>query len=127
MVDARLFRPVPRGAVLLWVAGGIAAVLALGLVASPSAAQQPAAKASYDKLCAACHGPMGHGDGLAAAALTPRPTNFADSSVVKRTDAELARLIGDGKPPMPAFSKQLSASQIMVLVAYVRELGKKPK
>jgi high-affinity iron transporter len=36
------------------------------------------ATALYQAHCAACHGPEGHGDGLAAASLNPSPSNFHD-------------------------------------------------
>jgi mono/diheme cytochrome c family protein len=34
-------------------------------------------KASFERNCAACHGPTGAGDGVAAAALNPKPRNLA--------------------------------------------------
>jgi mono/diheme cytochrome c family protein len=36
-------------------------------------------RAAYQALCGTCHGPDGGGDGPAAAALRPRPTNFRDA------------------------------------------------
>lgn len=38
-----------------------------------------AAAATYKERCASCHGAHGEGDGPAAAALTPAPTDFTDS------------------------------------------------
>ena len=104
------------------------AVLLL-VLASPvgAAAQQVDAKALYTRLCTACHGSTGAGDGPAAAALTPRPASFTDSVFQsKRTDQQLTTAITDGKPPMmPGFGKQLSTPEIRSLVEYVRRLGKK--
>jgi mono/diheme cytochrome c family protein len=34
-------------------------------------------RASFERNCSACHGDKGAGDGIAAAALNPRPRNFA--------------------------------------------------
>jgi mono/diheme cytochrome c family protein len=34
-------------------------------------------RASFERNCSACHGDRGAGDGIAAAALSPRPRNFA--------------------------------------------------
>jgi len=124
MTHAGPFRPGLPRAVLVRLVGGIAMVLTVALAASPTVAQQqPAGKASYDKLCLACHGATGAGDGPAAAALPTKPKDLADSTVAAMTDEDMVKLLSEGKPPMPAFGKQLSESQVMALVAYVRELG----
>lgn len=103
---------------------GLAAFLARALVADPATAQETA-KATFEKLCSPCHGMTGGGDGPAARALTTKPMDFSDTaSVASKTDNDLIKLIAEGNPPMPAFGKQLSASQIKALVAYVRDLGK---
>jgi len=47
------------------------------------------------------------------------------AEVQKQSDAELPQMIAQGKGKMPAFSKTLSADQIKLLVAHIRELGKK--
>jgi mono/diheme cytochrome c family protein len=56
------------------------------LVAAPAGAAEPPKKtpelldkgrASFERNCSACHGETGAGDGIAAAALNPRPRNFA--------------------------------------------------
>jgi mono/diheme cytochrome c family protein len=114
-LGAACFLPVALG----WAASADPAELAI---------QQPGPAEQYRKLCAPCHGATGRGDGPAAIALTPKPSNFSDSSwQASRKDEQLAKSLTDGTPPMPAFGKQLSPSQISALVAYVRELGKKPK
>lgn len=65
-----------------------AAAVALGLLALASAA--PAAqgdvargKASWDRYCANCHGPLAAGDGVAALRMLPRPRAFRDNPVFK--------------------------------------------
>ncbi len=40
------------------------------------AAAIAAGKAQYEAKCVACHGPTGHGDGVAGAALPQKPSNF---------------------------------------------------
>jgi len=121
------------GGATRWLARGLgsASLLAVLLGSSGSAglvAQKPESREQYRKLCAPCHGATGRGDGPAAVALTPRPASFAEASFqASRTDEQLIAAIADGKPPMPTFGKQLSTSQIRALVAYIRELGKKPK
>lgn len=87
--------------------------------------QQSDAKTLFAQRCAACHGQAGAGDGPAASALTPRPTNFADTAFqADRTDQQLTAVITGGKPPMPAFRDQLSATQVKSLVDYIRQLGR---
>lgn len=80
--------------------------------------------ALYAQNCTACHGKAGKGDGAAAAALSPRPTNLADSAFqASRTDAQLREVIASGKGTMPGFGERLGEDGIEALVAYVRSLG----
>jgi mono/diheme cytochrome c family protein len=82
----------------------------------------------YAKRCASCHGAGGHGDGLAATAMQPRPRNFADSTwQAGIADAEIEQAIRAG-----GLSRQLSASmpshpdltdqQVSELVRFVRSV-----
>ncbi|MFQ5680046.1 MAG: c-type cytochrome [Gemmatimonadota bacterium] len=78
----------------------------------------------FKRQCVACHGAKGKGDGPAAAALTPRPTNLTDAKLMsKLTDEELAAIISGGKGSMPAFSKLLTSEQLDAVVRYVRSLS----
>jgi mono/diheme cytochrome c family protein len=90
------------------------------------AAQGGEAPELYGKRCAACHGAFGRGDGLAAAAMQPRPRDFADARWQKSvSDAELTQVIQQGglsrqlSASMPPHS-DLSAAQLAELVAFVR-------
>ncbi|HZR83705.1 MAG TPA: cytochrome c [Candidatus Binatia bacterium] len=63
----------------------------------------------YAATCVSCHGPNGHGDGLAAAGLPKRPANFADPAWQSAiADDEIDRaIVGGGaavgkSPLMPA-------------------------
>ena len=73
--------------------------------------------------CAMCHGPDGVGKTPMGQKLNIRDLHSAE--VQKQSDSDLAHVIGQGKAKMPAFGKKLSEDQIKVLVAYLRELGKK--
>jgi mono/diheme cytochrome c family protein len=73
--------------------------------------------------CAMCHGPDGAGKTPVGQKLSVRDLHSAE--VQKQSDAELYQMIAQGKGKMPAFSKTLSADQIKLLVAYIRELGKR--
>jgi len=103
--------------------------LALGLPALPGWAEtgDPAeGKAMYERLCMACHGAQGKGDGPAGQMMRPRAADLTSSKVKGNPDAELFQTIRNGKPPtaMSAFKGQLSDEQIHDVVAYIRSLGR---
>jgi len=105
-----------------------ALLLLLALWGGTASAQQAGGKALYDRLCVACHGPLGLGDGAAAKALKPPPMSFADPTFqAERTDEQLVAAVTNGKPPMPPYGKQLSPAQIKELVGYIRQLGAQAK
>jgi mono/diheme cytochrome c family protein len=83
-------------------------------------------KAIYERLCIACHGAQGKGDGPAGEALMPPAADLTSSTVEGKPDAELFHTIQNGRPPtaMPAFKGQLSDQQIHNMVAYIRSLGR---
>lgn len=105
----------------------IAATLALtGLTWSKASSQteprenKKTGKAIYEKLCAACHGPQGKGDGYKM--LGPDPANLTSPTTTRKTDAELLRTIHKGKPNMPAWKIRLSEQEIEDVLAYIRSL-----
>ena len=78
----------------------------------------------FQAYCAACHGSKGEGNGPAAVALNPRPTDLtAGAFQQSRTDSQLLSAITDGKNSMPGFGSQLSAARIRTLVEYIRTLA----
>jgi cytochrome c5 len=69
--------------------------------AAPKLAETPATEARrvFDSRCVTCHGTHGAGDGLAAAALNPKPRAFADAAwQTSVDDARLAKVIVEGGP-----------------------------
>lgn len=77
--------------------------------------------------CASCHGDTGHGDGLAAAALNPKPANFHDKEVIWGSSPfKFYNTIRLGVPgtPMVAFS-QLTDEEVWSLAFYLKSLGYK--
>jgi mono/diheme cytochrome c family protein len=82
----------------------------------------------YNENCAACHGPKGHGDGPAAAGLTPKPADFS-TVLPGKTDDWLNKVISGGgqaigqAPVMPAFDGAFNAEQMNALVAYLKQLA----
>ncbi len=47
------------------------------------------AKKLYASMCVICHGNKGKGDGIAGAALSPKPANFTSKKVQAQTDGAL--------------------------------------
>lgn len=88
-----------------------------------SAADATKGKEKYDQLCATCHGATGAGDGVAAAALDPKPKNLCET---KKTDAELKTTISKGgsavglSATMPAWGGIMSDGDIDNVVAHIR-------
>ena len=80
----------------------------------------------YAKLCAACHGDGGMGDGPSAASLDPAPAPVAHTSSMLG-DAYLYWRTADGgaafKSTMPAWKSSLSESEIWAVIGYMRALG----
>jgi cytochrome c6 len=94
----------------------IAAVVSIGL---PAAAFADGA-ALYKARCAACHGADGSGNTTAGKSL--KVVSFASSEVQKATDAELTKIISDGKGKMPAYGKKMTPAEIESLVAVIRTM-----
>ena len=73
--------------------------------------------------CEACHGPQGHGDGPAGAALDPAPKNLADLQT-QATDDYLFWRINTGKEgtSMVPWKGILTDEQIWQVIVFVRTL-----
>jgi mono/diheme cytochrome c family protein len=81
----------------------------------------------FKQRCVLCHGPDGHGNGTAAAALKPHPRNFHDAAYMKsRTDDQLLLTIHNGKGPMPAWKTILSEAEMRSALLYVRQFANAP-
>jgi cytochrome c6 len=98
-------------------------VLSLALVSAQAENAPNDGAVLYKTKCAMCHGPDGAGKTPIGQKLGIRDLRSPD--VQKQTDSDLSLVIGEGKGKMPAFAKAFSEDQIKLLVAYVRELGKK--
>ncbi|GAB4538408.1 MAG: hypothetical protein Fur002_01870 [Anaerolineales bacterium] len=73
--------------------------------------------------CESCHGPQGHGDGPAGAALDPQPKNLAELQL-QASDAYLYWRINAGKEgtSMVAWKGVLTDEQIWQVIAFIRTL-----
>jgi cytochrome c oxidase cbb3-type subunit 3 len=113
------------------------ALMAIPLGASFGLAQTKgdpkAGKVKYDANCTACHGATGKGDGVAAAALNPKPQDHTDGKIMNAlNDKYLFNIIKDGGAAvkkskiMPVASKKLNDQDIWDIVAYIRSLANPP-
>lgn len=100
--------------------------------AKPGKVDLVAGKKVFETYCVACHGATGKGDGAAAAALNPKPRNFADAVYMKsRTDEQIRKVVAEGgaannmSPLMAGWSSTLKPNEIDNVVGYVRTLAGK--
>lgn len=110
----------PRGGVLL-------AGATTNLLASRDSDPVPPAIATgaaiYKSECAVCHGKGGKGDGPVAVALRPPPADLTDTArLAKLSDDSLVQVITYGRRGMPSFKDDLTPSQILQVVAFIRRL-----
>jgi mono/diheme cytochrome c family protein len=114
-------------------AGEPAATPSTGAPADTVAQVTATAESAGDKIfatkCALCHGPSGHGDGVASKALNPKPRNFHDATYMSgRTDDQLLEVIREGKGAMPAWGKSgaLTEAQMRSVLAHIRGFAGTP-
>lgn len=102
----------------------VALTVGFMLASASSAAQNTPAEGVtlFKAKCAMCHGPDGAGKTPMGQKLKVR--DLRSPEVQRQPDADLSQVIAQGKGKMPA-GKTLTAGQIKLLVAYIRELGKK--
>lgn len=79
---------------------------------------------AYTRQCVVCHGAKGEGDGPAASALKPRPSDLTESELVRDLpDAELLEFLSKGRGSMPGFAKVLSKQELNAIVGVLRDLN----
>jgi cytochrome c6 len=96
----------------------LSVISALLLTTVVSAADQRS-QDLYKAKCQSCHG----ADGMATAIgkkLGAR--DFQDPDVRKTTEADLAKIIEQGKNKMPSYKGKLTQAQIQALASYIREM-----
>jgi mono/diheme cytochrome c family protein len=106
----------------LWFSAGTLLGLALYVCCSSAfSAPAPAGAETFKAKCAMCHGDDASGNTPLGKRL--KIHDLRSPEVQKETDDQLAAIITDGKPPMPAYSKILTVEQIHQLVAYLRSIA----
>jgi mono/diheme cytochrome c family protein len=77
----------------------------------------------FETNCSACHGPQGHGDGPAGAALDPAPKNLVELSKVASDDYFFWRIsTGRSGTSMVGWKDILTDEQICQIIAYIHTL-----
>jgi len=95
------------------------------LIAAPSAfagGSDSDGPAIYKAKCAMCHGPDGAGQTPMGKNLKLRSLGAAD--VQKQTDADLTKVIADGKGKMPAYKGKLTPADIDAVLDFIRTMKK---
>ena len=96
----------------------IAVALLAAMVALPMAASAESGADVYKAKCAMCHGADAKGKMAGT-------HDWTSADVQKMSDADLTKMIVDGKPPkMPAQKGKLTDAQVKDMVAYIRSLKK---
>jgi high-affinity iron transporter len=102
---------------------------------SPTPESLANGKRLYDRLCAECHGPTGHGDGetakkLAAAGAPKSPDLTDDKWDHGSSDGEMFAVIWNGAPApnseMKPMKGTLREMDVWHIVNYIRSIGPKP-
>jgi mono/diheme cytochrome c family protein len=95
----------------------------LALVSPATAADLELGKKVYGQKCASCHGPDGKGNAKMATALKVEIKPLAASA--DKPEAEVRKLLEEGKKPMPAYGKTLSPAEMDAVLAYTKDLAGK--
>lgn len=110
----------PGVMLMLWVVlGTIPAGLAASGKADPVAGQK-----LYRESCQNCHGATGKGDSDMAAYLSPAPANLASKATQEKTDAQLRKVIQEGRPgtAMTGYAVSFNEDALNDLIAFIRSL-----
>ena len=108
-----------------WVAR-VLAVMGIGGVLLGSAIVASAdetGKKVYQRDCQSCHGADGTGNPQIAKALQVSIPSVTAAALKQKDDAELLRLIAEGKGKMPGYAKKLSAEEQRQVLDYMKTLG----
>jgi mono/diheme cytochrome c family protein len=78
----------------------------------------------YLESCQSCHGPTGKGNSEMALYLTPPPANLAAKATQTKNDAELRKIVLEGRPgtAMASFDGAFEEAQLTDMIAYLRSL-----
>lgn len=101
----------------------IVLALTLSLGSAYAAGDATAGKEVYDKACKGCHGATGTANPGMAKAMKVEIKDLGSSDVQAMSDADLKKIITDGKGKMQPI-KSVTGKSVDDVVAYVRTLKK---
>ena len=101
----------------------VVAAMSSFAIAASSQGNPESGRKIYLESCQSCHGPTGKGDSDMAAYLTP-PANLTAKATQTKTDAELRKIILDGRPgtAMASFDGAFEEDQLTDLIAFIRSI-----
>lgn len=79
-------------------------------------------KIIFNQFCFICHGTKGKGDGIAGAALKPKPANLTTTAVKSESDGAMFWKITTGRPPMAKYKEILDETKRWDVINYIRTL-----
>lgn len=91
----------------------------LAVAVRPALAQNATADL-YKSKCQVCHGADGKGDTPAGKKVEAK--DFHSPEIAKASDAELFKIVKEGKGKMPKYEGKLTDDQIKDLIKYIRSL-----
>ncbi len=100
----------------------VALLGALAVASTAAAADLELGKKVYAAKCASCHGADGKGNAKMAGMLKITIPDLSGSK--GKSDAELLKLLAEGKKPMPSFAKGLSKDEMEAVLSYAKALAK---
>lgn len=100
----------------------VALLGALAVASTAAAADLELGKKVYAAKCASCHGADGKGNAKMAGMLKVNIPDLSGSA--GKSNAELLKLLAEGKKPMPAFGKSLSKDEMESVLSYAKALVK---
>ena len=103
---------------------GLLALLLAQVAMGGGGGNAMAGKDTFSKKCAVCHGKDGMGSEPVAKMMNAKIPPFSSPDVQKLTDAEMAKVINEGKGKMKPV-KDLSSGDIANLIAFTRTFAGK--
>lgn len=103
----------------------VALGLAVGILVLPQSLRADAGidgAAIYKAKCASCHGADGKGQTAMGKSMKLRDLGSAD--VQKMTDADMNKIVADGKGKMPGYKGKLDQATIDAVIAHIRTFKK---
>ena len=102
----------------------LAATVSAANAAAPAKDEGSPAKKLYAKKCSTCHGDDGKGKLSMSKMFKVKleDLDLTSSEAVKKSDADLIKIVAGGKDKMPAFKGKLKDEEIADAIAYIRTL-----